>query len=194
MVTASRLVLLRSRLLAPAGPEATAAAHRDADAELARLGHMAQVRAAAAWLQARPQLGHDVFARPSRGPDSRTASYMALMQACLVVLRTSAIQPAGKPVYAPRPPTLWSVAQAVACIRTMLAQTPGGGELQSFLPKVGRNEPDYALKARAAVATTLIAGLELAREGEITLQQDQAFSTIRVGARPCFMDPRPAPS
>ena len=61
-------------------------------------------------------------------------------------------------------------------------QRPGGGELQSFLPKVGRNEPDYALKARAAVATTLIAGLELAREGEITLQQDQAFSAIELNA------------
>ncbi len=183
VVTASRLVLLRSRLLAPASPEVAAAAHRDADAELHRLDRMAQVRAAAAWLQARPQLGHDVFARPGRGPDPRTVSYMALMQACLVVLRTSAIQPADKPVYAPRPPTLWSVAQAIARIRSLLDQASQGTELRHFLPAIPAHEPDRDLKARAAVASTLVAGLELSREGQLALRQDDAFGTIRVEAQ-----------
>ena len=184
VVTASRLVLLRSRLLAPAGPEATAAAHRDADAELHRLERMAQVRAAAAWLQARPQLGHDVFARPGRGPDPRTASYMALMQACLVVLRTSATQPLeDTPVYVPRPPALWSVAQAIERIRVLLGQAPPGTELGHFLPTIPTHEPDRDLKARAAVASTLVAGLELSREGQVALRQEDAFGTITVEAQ-----------
>ena len=183
VVVASRLVLLRSRLIAPASAEAEAAAQRDADAELRRLGVAGQVRAAAAWLQARPQLGHDVFARPSRGPDPRTASYMALMQACLVVLRASHLQrPDDEPVYVPRPPTLWSVAQAMARIRAVLEQVPGGGELGSFLPKLSRKEPDHAIKARAAVAATLLAGLELARGGELDLKQEEAFSKIGLSA------------
>ena len=182
VVTASRLVLLRSRLLAPVSPEATAAAHRDADAELHRLGCITQVRAAAAWLQARPQLGHDVFARPGRGPDPRTVSYMALMQACLVVLRTSATQPVHEPVYTPRPPTLWSVAQAIARIRSLLDQASQGTELRHFLPAIPAHEPDRDLKARAAVASTLVAGLELSREGQLALRQDDAFGTIRVEA------------
>jgi hypothetical protein len=38
-------------------------------------------------LQARPQLGHEVFARSRPGPDSQVASYLALMEACLTVLR-----------------------------------------------------------------------------------------------------------
>ena len=184
VVTASRLVLLRSRLLAPASPEVAAAAHHDADADLHRLSAVSEARAAAAWLQARPQLGHDVFARPSRGPDPRTASYMALMQACLVVLRTSAIQPANKPVYAPRPPTLWSVAQAIARIRSLLDQASQGMELRHFLPAIPAHEPDRDLKARAALASTLVAGLELSREGHVALRQEDAFGTITIEGRP----------
>ncbi len=183
VVTASRLVLLRSRLIAPDSAEAEAAAQRDADTELRRLGAAGQVRAAAAWLQARPQLGHDVFGRPSRGPDPRTASYMALMQACLVVLRQTVAQSHDTPVYRPRPPELWSVAQAIARIRALLGQAPPGTELGHFLPTVPTHEPDRNLKARAALASTLVAGLELAREGQMALRQEDTFGTIRVDAQ-----------
>ena len=55
------------------------------------------MRAAASWLQARPQLGHDVFARPPPGPDPQVASYMALMEACLTVLRGRDELPAETP-------------------------------------------------------------------------------------------------
>ena len=180
LVTASRLVLLRSRLVAPASPEAAATARSDADAELRRLEAGVQVRAAAAWLQARPQLGHDVFARATREPDPRTASYMALMQACLVVLRGRDAQTQDAPVYRPRPPELWSVAQAIARIRSMIAHAPRRAALQSFRPALAHDEPDHDLKARAALASTLVAGLELARGGELTLGQAEAFSIIEL--------------
>ena len=180
LVTASHLVLLRSRLLAPASPEAAATARSDADAELRRLEAGVQVRAAAAWLQARPQLGHDVFARPGREPDPRTASYMALMQACLVVLRGRHAQPHEAPGYRPRPPKLWSVAQAIARIRSLLAQAPRGAALEGFLPAIANDETHHDLKARAALASTLVAGLELARDGELALRQEEAFSTIEL--------------
>ena len=179
LVTASRLVLLRSRLMAPASPEA-AAARSDADAELRRLEAAGHARTAAAWLQARPQLGHDVFARATREPDPRTASYMALMQACLVVLRERHAQPHEAPVYKPRPPELWSVAQAIARIRSLLAQAPRGAALQDFLPALADDEPDHDLKARAALSSTLVAGLELVRQGELALRQEEAFSTIEL--------------
>ena len=51
----------------PGHPEAAAEAEREAAREIERLDALRFVRAAAAWLQARPQLGHDVFARPRRG-------------------------------------------------------------------------------------------------------------------------------
>ena len=87
LVMATRLVLLRSRLLFPATPEAAEEAEREAEREVARLDALHFIRAAASWLQARPQLGHDVFARAPPGPDPQVASYMALMEACLTVLR-----------------------------------------------------------------------------------------------------------
>jgi segregation and condensation protein A len=57
LVLATRLVLLRSRLLFPASPEEAVEAEQEADAEVRRVEGLAFVRAAAAWLSARPQLG-----------------------------------------------------------------------------------------------------------------------------------------
>jgi segregation and condensation protein A len=54
--------------------------------------------------------------------------------------------------------------------------------LQHFLPALPVNEPDRDRRARAAVASTLMAGLELAREGELTLHQEGLFATINVRA------------
>jgi hypothetical protein len=48
LVMATRLVLLRSRLLFPASPASVEAAERDAATELRRIGDLAEVRAAAA--------------------------------------------------------------------------------------------------------------------------------------------------
>ena len=62
LVMATRLVLLRSRLLFPEISMAAEAAERDAAAELRRINDLAEMRAAAAWLSDRPVLGQDVFA------------------------------------------------------------------------------------------------------------------------------------
>ena len=72
LVMATRLVLLRSRLLLPATPEAAEEAEREAEREVARLDELRFIRAAASWLQARPRLGHDVFARRCPGPTRRS--------------------------------------------------------------------------------------------------------------------------
>ena len=42
--------------------------------------------------------------------------------------------------------------------------------------------PDPALLDRSAVASTLVAGLELAREGRLTLAQQEGFGGIEVSA------------
>jgi hypothetical protein len=80
-------VLLRSRLLLPASPAAAIKAEQDAAAALRRLEEMILVRAAGSWLTARRQLGIEVFARPAATAPSREGGYVALMEACLVVLR-----------------------------------------------------------------------------------------------------------
>ena len=123
---ASRLVLLRSRLLFPASPAAAAKAERDAAAELRRLATLAFLRAAGAWLQARPQLGTDVFARP-QPVQPREGGYVALMEACLAVLRGRDGRADTAPVYRPAIPALWRLPDALARVRSLLAAHPSGG-------------------------------------------------------------------
>ena len=184
LVMATRLVLLRSRLLVPATPEAAAQAEREADREAARLDALRFVRAAAGWLQARPQLEIDVFARPRRDPDPRVSSYMALLEACLTVLRGREDQPAPVPATPPVIPPLWRLPHALARIRALLAELPEGSELTRFLPSVPGQAPDRMLQLRAATASTFVAGLELVRVGEITLAQTEAFGPVRLQASP----------
>ncbi len=177
LVMATRLVLLRSRLLFPESPEAAAGAERDAAVELHRIDALARMRAAASWLQARPQLGQDVFARPV-SPQPRAGGYVALMEACLVVLRGRGGEPADAPLYRPAIPELWRVPQALARIRTLLAEHPEGGTLAGFLPPIAADAPNRPLQARAALASTFVAGLELARARQIRLEQAEAFGAL----------------
>lgn len=179
VVMASRLVLLRARLLCPASPEEAAKAARDAAAELRRLAELAFLRAAGGWLQARPQLGIDVFGRPQPVPP-REGGYVALMEACLAVLRGRDGRAETAPVYRPVIPALWRVPDALARVRALLAAHPSGGILQQFLPPLTPDEPDRGLASRAAVASTFVAGLELARDGTADLEQGEAFGPIHM--------------
>jgi hypothetical protein len=49
-----------------------------------------------------------------------------------------------------------------------------------LLPRLDGTDPGRPLRCRAAVASTLVAGLELARDGALTLAQDVAWAPIRV--------------
>jgi segregation and condensation protein A len=183
LVLATRLVLLRSRLLFPASPEAAIAAEQDAADELGRLEEMVLVRATASWLTARPQLGTDVFGRPAATPPSREGGYVALMDACLVVLRGRGGRPDEAPLYQPVIPNLWRVTDAMARIRTVLAEHPEGGDLSQFLPHIAADAADRDLRAHAAVASTLLAGLELARDGALVIDQGVTFGPVLLAAQ-----------
>jgi segregation and condensation protein A len=57
----------------------------------------------------------------------------------------------------------------------MMGQAPDWTELQRFLPEGMSREP---LAQRAAIASTLLAGLEMARGGAIDLRQEENFGPI----------------
>ncbi len=57
---------------------------------------------------------------------------------------------------------------------------PEGATLERFLPEMTDDGPDAALRRRAALASTLLAGLELGREGAASLSQATAFGAIVV--------------
>jgi segregation and condensation protein A len=179
LVLATRLVVLRTRLLFPESPEAAADAVREAEQELGRLNELVRMRAAASWLQARPQLGIDVFTRTPEEP-ARESGYVALMEACLVLLRG---RPGSETFEAPEiltvtVPDLWRIPEAIERIRTLMPHSSESVPLQAFLPAVPADDSNRVLKARAAIASTFAAGLELAREQFLSLTQDDDFGLI----------------
>ncbi len=182
LVMAAWLTWLKSRLLLP--PDADAAEEGEEAAGLlaSRLEALAHVQRAARWMAARPQLGFDVFARgtPERlvqiDRSGLVAELAGLVRAYLAAVRRAATQHG----YTPKRTPMWTVADAMARLERMLGRTGGWTQLELFLPAIA----DDPVQRRAAVASTLIAGLELARGGAAVLRQDAPFGPIMLrGAR-----------
>jgi segregation and condensation protein A len=182
LVMAATLTQLRSRLLLPAEASEAKTALGEAEALRRQLVGREAMRAAADWLERRPQLGREVFPRgyPEAPGSSRGADIADLLRACLSLLRVPAQLAAA---YEPRPPPFWRVSQAIARIETMLAERPAGAPLSAFLPAVAAEHADRDTRCRAAVASTLVAGLELARGGALRLGQQEPWAAILVTAR-----------
>ncbi len=199
LVMAAHLAWLRSRLLLPADSGEGREAQREAEALRRRLADREFVRRLADWLERRPRLGRDVFARGAaeepdtadlRGAAPPAADVTALLRACLAVLERPDRGGSWRP--APRP--LWRVPDALARLRRLLPGLKEGAALEHFLPETMDNGSDVALQRRAALASTLLAGLELGREGAASLSQGQAFGGIVVAPagppRPAHAGPR----
>jgi len=187
VVLASQLVLLKSQMLAPASRAEAEGAAQAALRQFARLEELAAMRAAAGWLAARPQLGHEVHARGQREQQGRPRAerILAFLEATLVMLEGRVGREAEPPVPY-RPPTveLFRVPEALARLRQMLALRPDGGSLQSFLPRMAGPPGSMRLKRRSALASTFLAGLELARDGDARLEQAAPFQDVLITPRP----------
>jgi len=179
LVMAAWLAWLKSRLLLPPGDAAAEEGELAAETLAERLRDLARVRQLAAWLQARPVLGQDVFARGA--PEDLTETdrsrlaldITGLLRAYLIAIRRANAHK----VYRPRPASLWSVQDALARLGKMLGSLPDWTELMRFLP----DNLTTPLQRRGAVASSLIAGLEMARSGTLQLRQDDAFGPILLG-------------
>jgi segregation and condensation protein A len=184
LVMAAWLAWLKSRLLLPpeeaeadADPAALAAALTERLAELERM------RAAAAWLGARPQLGREVFGRGAaealtvQDRSGVIAELPALLQAYAAARRRAL----GRRPYAPRPRRLWTVQDALARLGRVLGAMPDWAVLQRFLP--AELATLDGVERRAALASTLLAALESARGGAVELRQDRAFGPILLRRR-----------
>lgn len=197
LVMAAWLTWLKSRLLLPQGSEEASEAERAAHVFTDRLARLERVRALAAWLEARPQLGRDAYVRgaPEAWADAVAPDLPALFQACLRGLRW---QRDDAPTYAPRRPVLWGVQEALARLRALIGTLPDGSDLAAFFPphlfprppperpeatSTSAGSPaDLRLRRRAAVASTLVGALELARDAQLRLRQAAAFGPIQVHA------------
>jgi hypothetical protein len=82
--------------------------------------------------------------------------------------------------FRPKLPPLWRASDALPRLRQLLGVLPDGSPLAAFLPQLGTEEPDSALRACAALASMLTASLELARDGVLALDQNAAWTPVRV--------------
>jgi segregation and condensation protein A len=185
LVMAAWLAWLKSKLLLPP-IEGEAPQDGDMAAELlaARLAELAHVRAAAAWLGARDQLGHEVFARGAAEnltEIDRSGLVLDLPQ-LLGAYMGAMRRMAKKRIYRPKPLAFWTVQDALSRLRLLLGDNvPGWCALEYFLPDwVQASDLPAEQARRAALAGTLIAGLELARSGLLELHQEGQFGAIMV--------------
>jgi len=188
LVMASQLLLLKAQLLAPVSPEAAEEAGAEARRRLEQLDELARMRAGAAWLSARQQLGRELFARGQGDPPAprpQAELYIAFLEATLAMLESREGQGTEVPqTYRPAPPELWRISDAMLRITALLEQQPRNLRLAQCLPAIAPTEPDRPLRSRAALASTLVAGLELTRDGRLTLSQAEPFGSITINTTP----------
>ena len=177
LVTAAWLAWLKSRLLLP--PEAGVEEGEEAAGLLtARLNALGHAQRLAQWLSARPQLGQDVFARgaPERlvavDRSGLSADLAGLVRGYMAARRRGRERRRCQPRQVP----LWTVAEAMARLERMLGRSSGWVGFEHLLPRMA---PD-PMQRRAAVVSTLLAGLELARAGGAEVRQPEAFGSIMV--------------
>ena len=197
LVMAATLTQLRARLiLSNSAPEAQAA-NREADELRRQLLSRQHIQAATDRLERRQQLGLQVWARgrSEQGvADAATTGgdLTELMRACLVALALP-VQLADTYQWPPR--TLWPVQRSIARICDRLKTLPDHSALAAFLPKLKVEEGGFW--ARSALASTFAASLELARDGQLTLDQKEAWQPILVsrhGSGGCHERPRTPPT
>ena len=178
LVMAAWLAYLKSRLLLPraedeAGEEPSG---EEMAAALAfQLRRLEAMRDVGARLMARPRLGLDVHGRGA--PEGITVISRKLYDVSLYELLTAYArqkQRAEGGVLHIEPVTLYSIDDAMDRLADMLGRIPDWQTLGSFLP------PDLlaGIAMRSAIASTLVASLEMARTGELELRQGSAFGPI----------------
>jgi segregation and condensation protein A len=114
-----------------------------------QLVERARMLAAAGWLNARPQLGRNVFARGGAAgvngtARARSTDLTALLRACLAALQAEV---AKGERYRPAPLPLWRMPDAIARIRHLLPELPEASTLENaalwrFLPAVAPEPPE----------------------------------------------------
>ena len=188
VVMAAWLVQLRTRLLLPADTSSQQAATAEADQLRGRLVALEEIQALAGWLERRPHVGRDVFVRGrpelfgiavEAGP---AIDVIEFLWASLALFDDEAPTDTTT-AYRPAPLQLHTVAEARARILRRLAEQPHGVALDQLLPGEAPDVSEPSRRARlrrSGWAATFMAGLELARQGEVVLGQGGDFEPIHI--------------
>jgi segregation and condensation protein A len=181
LVMAAWLAYLKSKLLLPDPPKGDEPSAQDLAEQLAyRLQRLEAIRAAARLLVDRTRLGRDVFARGQPEPVvvTRTPAWDATLHDLLAAYSRERQKHALSRVTLHRR-VVWSLAEAREALQRLVGIAVDWTVLDDYLTSY---VVEPALK-RTVRASSLVAMLEMVREGLLEIQQDKAFAPIWVKAR-----------
>ena len=176
LVMAAWLAYLKSRLLLPEPPAGEEPSGQEmADALQWQLRRLEAMQEAGARLMARPQLGRDIFSRGQ--PEGIVVVRRAVWDVKLYDLLSaygSQVRPKDADTYQIEPMQFFSVEEAAERLGRMLGIAIDWQSLEAFLP-AGLTDPG---RRRSALASTFVAGLQLAKDGSVELRQTERFGPI----------------
>jgi len=188
LVMAAWLAFLKSRLLLPEPPTAEGPSAEEMATALAnRLRRLEAIREASNRLMNRPQLQRDIFPRgnPERIAEIRHPRYIATLFDLLTAYAAQRQQRVLASVHLAKR-TVWSLSEARASLERLIGLADDWSCLDEYLMSYVV-EPSQ----RATVfASSFAAALELVREGEMELNQKEAFAPLYFRKR----SPQPAGS
>lgn len=185
LVMAAWLAYLKSRLMLPKAERKTGdepPAEEIAAALAFRLAKLDAMRKAVEALKARPQLKRDVFPRGDPQAVRITSSsrfdcdLYALIQAYVGQRKRAADRR-----YQPRPPDAYPLDDARRRLRGKLPELRAWTPLTAVAPHAAR-AGDPGPSRASYLASTLSAGLELVKEGDLEARQMEAFADIYLRA------------
>lgn len=180
LVMAAWLAFLKSRLILPQ-PE-TASGEPSADELAARLRWRLQrldaMRESAARLMAGDRLGREIFARGCPEPVNivKLRTYKDTLFDLLTAYAAERVKTMRGKDYQLKTSPVMLIEQARERLETMLGKIPDWSGLTALLP----TDWSGGLRRRSAVASMLVACLEMARDGKVELRQMAPFEEIFV--------------
>jgi len=183
LVMAAWLAYLKSRLILP--QEKASEGEPSAD-EMAtrlrwRLQRLDAMRAASTRLMGRERLDRDVFGRgdPEAVNVIKLRTYKDTLYDLLTAYATDRVRRLGGKAYRPQMAPVLHIEDARERLERMLGKISDWSALTRLLPF----EWSGGVRRRSAVASTLLACLELARDGRVEIQQMAPFAEIYVRDR-----------
>ena len=182
LVMAAWLAFLKSRLLLPEPPSAEGPSAEEMATALAnRLRRLEAIREAANRLMNRPPLQREVFPRgnPQAIAEIRHPKFTATLFDLLSAYAAQRQQTVLATVHLAKR-TVWSLGEARASLERLIGMAEDWSRLDEYLL---RYVVDPSQKA-TVFASSFAAALELVREGEMELHQQEAFAPLFFRKRP----------
>jgi segregation and condensation protein A len=191
LVMAAWLAYLKSRLVLPQEktPDGEPTADEMATRLRWRLQRLDAMRAQATRLMGRERLDRDVFGRGDPEPVNvvKLRTYTDTLYDLLTAYATDRVKRLGGKAYQPVQPLVLQIEEARARLERMLGRISDWSSLDSLIPFEWSGGP----RRRTALASTLLAALEMARDGKVQLQQAEPFAEIYLRDRSSANDQTP---